>query len=67
MSGGGGGIIIIRNGAKSIATTETVTANLTPAECAERDEILGKLVTDWTHKDLVKLFAIIAKASRRCG
>ncbi len=65
MSGGGGGTIIISN-ARAIAGLETVTVNLTPAECAARDEILAKSDHEWKRKDLVKLFALVAKAAGRC-
>jgi hypothetical protein len=67
MSGGGGGHIIIRPRARQIAELEIVTQNLTPAECAERDAILTKQDADWSHRDLVKLFGIVAKAARRCS
>lgn len=67
MSGGGGGIIIIRPRARALATEGVVTENLTPAECAARDAILAKADGDWAHRDLVKLFGLIAKAARRCS
>jgi hypothetical protein len=66
MSGGGGGVIIIRPRARVMASDAVVTENLTPAECAVRDAILAKADGDWEHKDLVKLFALVAKAARRC-
>ncbi len=65
MSGNGGGDIIISN-ARKTAELETVTANLTPSECDSRDEILAKPDRDWKRKDLVKIFALIAKAAGRC-
>jgi hypothetical protein len=67
MSGGGGGHIIIRPRARQIAELEVVTENLTPAECAVRDAILAKEEADWSHRDLVKLFGLVAKAARRCS
>ncbi len=65
MSGGGAGPIIIRPRARQLAELEVVTENLTPAECAARDAILAKADGDWKHRDLVKLFGLIAKAARR--
>lgn len=63
----GGPIIIIRNSVKSTATLNTVTENLTPAECAERDAIVAKDAANWTARDFTKIQALISCAHRRCG
>ena len=60
---GAGGIIIIRNSIVATAKLGTVTDNLTPAECKDRDTLCAKDALD--EKDLKCLFSITMKAYKR--
>lgn len=52
MSGGGGGIIIIRQKVRELAETESVRGQLTGWRKTKVDEILAKADADWTREDL---------------
>lgn len=62
MSGGGGGIIIIRNLVKPVADSDTVKDYISPARRIRLQEILQKPVEDWTDEEFHFLLRCIAHA-----
>lgn len=62
MSGGGGGIIIIRNLIRQVADCDTVKDSLPPARRIRLQEILQKPVEDWTDEEFHFVLRCIAHA-----
>ncbi len=64
MSGGGGGIIIIRNAMKQALSNPLVHGTLPESDANLIDPILAKDVNDWTHiehEQVRKTFAWVAQ------
>ena len=66
MSGGGGGIIIIRNAMKQALSNPLVHGMLPEADAALIDPILTKDVNDWTHQEYEQVRKTFAWAAQHC-
>lgn len=62
MSGGGGGVIIIRNRIRDTAGDSAVLDHCHPGKRAKLAEIIAKNVADWTDSDFHFVMRRIAEA-----
>lgn len=62
MSGGGGGIIIIKSAVRAVAELEVVKDSLPPAQRIHLNSILQKADADWTEHEFHSVLRYIGQA-----